>query len=847
MARELARGQQRKATAEEDDSLLNRRDYLRMGAYAAAAGSTAAVVSSGSAKAATTRHGISFDRVVNIVDDYGADPTGTEPVNSALEQAASDGTLIKFPEGSYKFSGKYIPRNNRLGFLGEGDVKFVPPNGYTDLLIDSWSGYDEILIENIDIDIRDESTTAGIRLKCQTKFHLEDIEYLGRGITAHQGQISAFLLALESADGEGVLKKAVAKKGSRFDGYEGGNGRIGVWIGWSNKGTIRLEECDFREFGNNACYTSRTPGNVQIVDSYFLNNNASQIRLSGKGSYVKNCVLEIDFDKYTGPKPIDTSNEFGIRGISVDQGVQQDVPAIPAGAEIVDCDIIGRNAPQGVGLINVSPQGRSVTVKNTRIQCDLPNTPAVRRGEPGAIQWRPYQQVPPKPHYLHLENCSITGSADGREAVFIDSADGSSITDCCIQQTGSGRSGVRVVNSNDVNVTNSTINVSGTAVDYQNSTGETAGIEQSGSCPVPSTKIGASSDQTDSDSDAASTQSAEGDSSDSKSSGDETESDSNEAAATDSNEKVLTINGVESPGEYVFSVSGDLQKSEANGATVDDNDDLSGTTARGQVEGGIDSYTFTGSFTRFDVTGGNPTITVNGEAIDPSSVAQTADDAPQKGVTAADSTTSASSDAGSNSGSSSGGSATDATKSSAKDAATHTIALVGAATGTTTYTFNVSGSVSEAADSKLDLNKNVFGTNVEGAVSKAAHSYQYSGEITDISVDGPADIYVDGIKVRPEEALERLPELPNLLILDGDASDDVTGYMVSVDGELVRSDALSSAPEDATTWDRLDDTVKNGTVTGVVAEGTDAYRFDGDVTKFKVRGSAAITFEDLDG
>ncbi|WP_338727594.1 hypothetical protein [Haladaptatus sp. DJG-WS-42] len=864
MARKLAREQRKQSAEDGDSTLLNRRDYLRMGAYAAAAGTTATAVASGGAAAATTRHGISFDRVVNIVEDYGADPTGNEPVNAAINEAASDGTLITFPEGTYQFSGKYIPRNSRLGFLGEGDVQFVPPAGFDDLLIDSWSGYDELLIENIDIDIRDSNTTAGIRLKCQTKFHIEDVEYLGRGLTSSGGQTSAFLLALESEDGEGVLRNAVAKKGSRFDGYEGGNGRIGVWIGWSNKGTIRLEQCDFREFGNNACYTSRTPGNVQIVDSYFCNNNASQIRLSGEGSYVKNCVLEIDFDKYTGPTPIDTENEFGIRGISIDQGVQQDVPAIPAGAEIIDCDIIGRNAPQGIGLINLSPQGRSVTVKNTRIQCDLPNTPAVRRGEPGAIQWRPDQQVPPKPHYVRLENCSITGSANGREAVFIDSADASYVKDCCIQQTGSDRDGVRIVNSSDVDVTNSTVNVSGTAVDYQNSTGDTSGIEQSGTCPVPSTDIGASSEPVESQpADETTTESSE------SSSGSETtaeETEESTATADTDGENILSINGVESPGEYAFSVSGDLQKSDANGATIDDNDSLSGSTASGQVEGGIDSYTFTGEITDFSLSGGDPTITVNGEAVNPDSFGDSVDTTESSSSTsdlstedAAETETdggSTSTESGSSSGSSdsSSGSSSSSSASSgetADDAATeretHTLAFAGTSDGPTTYYFNVSGEVAEAAESSLGLDANVFGTTVEGAVGSATHAYKFTGEITTIAAEGPGIILLDGERVHPHEAIGKVPELPNLLVINGSLSDDVTGYRIAVDGELERSDALSTAPEDATTWDRMEDTVSDGKAVGVVAEGVDAYRFKGDVTRFKVCGSASITFEDLDG
>ncbi len=67
---------------------------------------------------------------------------------------------------------------------------------------------------------------------------------------------------------------------------------------------------------------------------------------------------------------------------------------------------------------------------------------------------------------------------------------------------------------------------------------------------------------------------------------------------------------------YRFSVSGDLAKSDANGATIDDNDDISGRTATGQGGGGgRDSYSFAGELLDLDVDG-DATVTLDGEEID---------------------------------------------------------------------------------------------------------------------------------------------------------------------------------------------------------------------------------------
>jgi len=390
-----------------------------------------------------THRGIQFDRVLDAVEDLGLDPSGEEPVEEALAEALTvPGTLILFPEGQYRFAASMNLTAERVGLLGTGDVSFVPEPGFGSLLLDGQTErLDDVLIENVDVDIRAPDTTAGIRLNCRNRFHVEDVEFLGRGRIDNSGQVSAFLFAIRSDDGRGVLRNAVAKKGSRIDGYEGGNGRIGVWVGWSNKGTVRIEGCDFREFGNNGTYTSRTPGQVEIVDSCFLNNNAASVRIGGEGSYVENCTVEIDMEKYTGPVP-DTLTEFNTRGIVVEQGLAKPGPSLPAGAEIRGCTLHARRSPRSQAVIEQSPQARSLLVRDTEIQCDIDGTPAIRRGPPGSIPYRPDQQQPPKPHWTRLRNVTIGGSAAGGAAVDLRLAPESRVVDCEIVANGADRDGI---------------------------------------------------------------------------------------------------------------------------------------------------------------------------------------------------------------------------------------------------------------------------------------------------------------------------------------------------------------------------------------------------------------------
>lgn len=113
---------------ESSRTLLGRRDALRLGA-AAAAVATGAAATSSPVTAVLERNEIEFDRRVNAVEDLGADPTGTVPIDGALGGAVDDGVLVEFPAGTYSVNIP-IEMGERTGFVGVGetaaDVRFRP-------------------------------------------------------------------------------------------------------------------------------------------------------------------------------------------------------------------------------------------------------------------------------------------------------------------------------------------------------------------------------------------------------------------------------------------------------------------------------------------------------------------------------------------------------------------------------------------------------------------------------------------------------------------------------------------------------------------------------------------------
>jgi hypothetical protein len=773
--------------AEEKDSLIDRRSYLRLtGAAAITTGAAAAAAGTGAA--AETRHGIEFDRVVDAVDDLGLDPDGNRTVEGTLANEVQPGTLVQFPEGTYQFGGSYdMP--DRVGFVGDGDVKFRPPNGFNNPLLDTGlhGDSDNLLVEGIDIDLRADNTTCSIRFVVDNRFHIEDMEIIGRGMHSGSSTAYAFLAGVRNESGVGVIRNITAKKGSRIGQYKGGNGRVGIW-GAVGQGTLKCQNLDFREFGNNGIYASRTQMKVQVEDSYFENNNVCGVRISGEGSYVENCEIVIDVDNYTGPRPISTDTGFNPRGIIVEQAKMSRTSSwrIPAGAEIRNCDLWAKSSPLLQSVIEHGPQGRSLLIKNTRVQCDVDGTPAIRRDRPGHLPWRKDQDVPPEPHWTRMENVQVTGNASGGAAVQLTGGDGSEVRGSCIQQEGSNRTGVQIIDASDCVVEDTNINVSGQAVDLQSASADTSNITNGDSCPAPNIENTTSSEYEDSPSGSETQDSFQG--------------------------NVLTIFGDSGEANYEFSVSSDdLQKLTANGATIDDSDVIDGSTASGTVWGGKDSYGFEGDVTSFTIDNA-ATITLNGETVSADSLGS-------------DSTESSSS--------------SDDSDSTSSDQ--HTLTLVGDS-GEANYEFSVESSLekSTANNATEDSEDTVDGNTATGFVWGGIDSYQFEGDVTSFTIDNDATLVLDGREVTADdlgssETTDSGSSPDRSLVIYGDSGE--ANYEFSVSGELAAADDEWGI--DADDGDQIDDS----TATGYVWGGADSYAFSGDITSFGIDNDATVVLD----
>ena len=300
----------------------------------------ASTAATGGAAAATTRHGITSNTVVDMADERG----NNEPWTEAMKRLAGDDTLLKFPDqdipidnyGGGATESAIELKGNNFGMLGQPGTRFVFPSGYNYSIALNTNGTTNtnVLFKNIDIDLTAEDSTPGLVIKATDNLQVHDVRYIGAGDT-NSADVQNALMPTLTEGGSGTIKNVtVLNKGELYSKHEGnGNTRVGIYIGSSNYGTITIKNCRFEGFPNNGLYTSRTHGTVHVEGGVYRNNDVSQVRLGSDGSYVRGATIEVDPTKSNSPNPYGGHGRFGVkidaRAEEMDEG---DV-------EVDDCDI----------------------------------------------------------------------------------------------------------------------------------------------------------------------------------------------------------------------------------------------------------------------------------------------------------------------------------------------------------------------------------------------------------------------------------------------------------------------------------------------------------------------------
>ena len=220
-----------------------------------------------------------------------------------------------------------------------------------------------------------------------------------------------------------------------------------------------------------------------------------------------------------------------------------------------------------------------------------------------------------------------------------------------------------------------------------------------------------------------------------------------------------------------------MNRTGANGASIDGGDDLVGSTATGRVSNDADSYKFSGALVALDVEG-DATVTLNGDRIDP-------DDYFDSVVTIED-----------------GGAGSE-------------------------YTLASSGRMNRtgATGASIDGGDDLVGSTATGRVSNDADSYTFTGVLVVLDVEGGATVRQNGDRVDPNDYFDIV------LTIGGPGSD--ASYSLSTTGPIAKTGANSA------TVDPNDD-VRGSSASGQVRGGWDSYKFRNDLASIDLNGRADI-------
>lgn len=375
------------------------------------------------------------DQYGDLVDvaAAGADPTGEQPIEPVLEEAAGDDTLLYFPEGRYRMSGRWQrPSFDNFAMVG-GPATIVPESGYAGyLLLLGWDdGGRTARVENLTFDFRDSSVAARPLQILADDLVVRDVSVVGRQ-NAGRGMMR---FDVTDPDGEGLVERMRLPDGAAVD-----TGTVGCLVGPASTGEITFRDCRIQGFPNNGLYASPSKGRVVVEGGYYANNGIASVRVSGD-SVVRGVHVRCD----DSSRPLDN-----MRGIRLRHGDS---------ILVEDCTVELGEVTYSEGAITMEALLESATVRDTTVRVDADGVPAVAVKSP-ASQVDSTVGPDGEPN-LRLENLDIRGSAASEQAVRVVDRGDCRFEGFCVRQTGDDRDGFHLVRSGGNVLRNALIDVTG--------------------------------------------------------------------------------------------------------------------------------------------------------------------------------------------------------------------------------------------------------------------------------------------------------------------------------------------------------------------------------------------------
>ncbi len=400
------------------DSDRGRRSYLAL------VGAVAGPLTHGGSRCT----GCDYDDVVDV-EAVGADPTGAAPVDDVVATAIDDDTLLEFPPGRYEVEDLTLTDLTNAGLRARGDAALVPAGDCDGAWI-AVAHVRDFLFEGFTLDHSAERCSPTVVFRAADGLEVRDVRKRGY----HDTNDTAFGFAVLDRTGSGVVENLRMPDGS-IPVHP-----VGVYV--QGSGTITFRDCHVEGFGNNGLYASMADGPVQVEGGLYRNNDRTNVRLGSADSYVRGARIAV-----TRARPADQN----LRGVRVSDG--------PGPVTVEDCEILMRDG-HGMGAIVNAYDGGSLVVRNTRVDVEgYRNLAGTHTGCGVLLDEASGADVGER----RLEGLTVVGGGGGGAAVRVRRGQ-TTLSDCCIDQTGA-RDGIRFEEfPSPVVVADSTIDVAGEAL-----------------------------------------------------------------------------------------------------------------------------------------------------------------------------------------------------------------------------------------------------------------------------------------------------------------------------------------------------------------------------------------------
>ncbi|THE64855.1 hypothetical protein D8Y22_10820 [Salinadaptatus halalkaliphilus] len=256
-------------------------------------------------------------------------------------------------------------------------------------------------------------------------------------------------------------------------------------------------------------------------------------------------------------------------------------------------------------------------------------------------------------------------------------------------------------------------------------------------------------------------------------------------------EHLLLFDGsTEDVTRYEFAATGEIRPSTADGATIDDEAVIEDGVAHGVVADWKDAFRFDGDLEELTVDG-PATVILDGEAVDPDDYGAQLP---------------------------------------------HLLEVEGRG-APTNFEITVDGTIElEGDEDPADEATTIAGSTVQSSVTDSTLAFRFSGAVTDVTFsEGEAAVFVDGAEIDPSEYGD-YELLPHALVIDATDTDEPSTYSFETTGPVVKSEYRDATIDD-------DDVVEDQAVRGAIADGLDAYWFDGNLESFTLLGDATTDLQ----